>query len=248
MRIALALILLCAQLASGQVVIRSRHRLPKAGSSFAIVQHKKFRDWSNFFSTWNVSFDNPTVAGNAIIVVPLGNGISSISVTDDHSGGSNTYHQDLTFPFGGVFLVRYFSVPNAGSAQTVTFTFNSSAHIQVELLEVSGLATSSADDKTSTNDNSYHNNPSGVAFTSGSTATTAQANEFLLGFAINVYPGNVTWTDDSPWSLLDLNGADGVRMAYRTASSTAAYAYTGTYGNTGDTEVFAAIVTYKMAA
>lgn len=224
---------------------------PPSGSASAgpsIVQHKPFIDWTNFFSSWNVSFDAPTVAGNAIIVVVFGNSVATIAVTDNKSGGSNSYTQDLDFSTGGgTGRCGYFSVPNAGSAQTITVAFNTSAHIQAVLLEVSGLASSSLADKSASFDNSYHNNPSGVAFTSGATAATTQASEFLVGFAINAYPGNVTWTDDSPWTLIDLVRADAMRVTSRTASATGAYAYTGTYGNVGDTQIFAAIVTYNGA-
>jgi len=242
-RLLVILIFLLSCLSQAQVSIMGKHRV--GGSSFQIVQHKPFQNWTDFFSTWDTSFDNPTQAGNSIIVVVLGNSVGSIGITDNHSGGSNSYHQDLSFTMG-VVLVRYFSVANAGSAQTITTTFNSSAHIQIELIEVKGLLTSNIADKTSFFDNTYHNNPSGLAFTSGNTAATSQAKEFLVGFTMNVFPGNVVWTDDSPWTLLDQVKIDGMRIATRTTNTTGAYAYTGTYTNTGDTQVFASIVTYKI--
>jgi len=216
-----------------------------------IVQHKAVTDWVNFNTVWNLSFDNPTTSGNAIILFVGGSGVTSIAVTDNHSGGSNSYHSDLELTPGGAGTVRWgtFSSPGAGSAQTLTVTFDSSAKIQSVLLEVSGLKTTGViSDQTVFNTNGFISNPSNQAFTSTATGTTTQANEWLLGAAWNIFPGNVTWVDDSPWSFIDMTALDGARLVCREATSTGTFTYTGRYTNTGDTNVVAQVVTYFEAS
>ena len=214
-----------------------------------VVQHKPVTDWSNFNSVWNLSFDNPTTAGNAIILLVAGSGPpASIGVTDDHSGGSNSYHSDFQLVSG---TVRYgiFSAPGAGSAQTLTVTFNTSSKIQSVLMEVSGLkSTGTISDQTVSHDNGFISNPSNQSFTSNATGTTTQANEWIFGVVYNIFPGNVTWVDDSPWSVIDMTSLDGARAACHEASSTGTFTYTGRYSNTGDTQVTAIVVTYLEAS
>lgn len=210
-----------------------------------IVQHKPFYLWVDFNTVWNVAFDNPTVTGNAIIAHFAGNSIATIACGDDKG---NSYHTDLTY-FPNPLRYGVFSVPNGHAAQTITITFDTSAHIQGELLEISGLQTSGIiSDQTNNAATSYILSPSSAPFTSNATPTTSQASEFLLGATINAYPPNETWTDDSPWNLIDLVSPNGTRYAYQIVSSTGTYAYTGTYSNTGDSQVYTSIVTYKAAA
>jgi hypothetical protein len=218
------------------------------GLAATVVQSQACQDWSNYVSIYQCPFMVPTTAGNAIIVFALDGTTGVSGVTDDHSP-SNTYAQDFTYLFGGVQRVYFYSSASAASARTITIHSTGTTLHQVIMLEVNGLAASSIVDRTAVNDNGYHSNCStGHTFTSGSTAITSQANEFMVGWNEQVYPNVMNFTDNAPWVLVAQEPIGGSRIAYRHANSKGAFAYTGNFSGSGECEVGAAIVTYKAAS
>jgi hypothetical protein len=212
-----------------------------------IVQSKVFFDWNqDNFTSYQVSFDNITKQGNAIIIVSCSGTETVNSVTDDASGGTNSYSTDFSSALGGLNL-KYFSCPNGKAAKQITFGLTGSGSLQLVMMEVSGLALSAIKDQTALLENGYHGGGgTGQPFTSSLTSTTTQAGELAVGFAINIYPGNVTWTDDSPWSFVGMSHLDGLRVAVNTLLSVGTYAYTGTWTLGTEIDVYAAIVTYDL--
>lgn len=216
------------------------------GSAMAqnVVQSAKCQDWTNYYTSYPCSFSTATTAGNAIIAIALADGATVTGATDNHSPSSNTYTSDLTQNFATIFNITWFSVAGAGSATTLTFTYSTATKVQVLMIEVQGLLASGAlKDKTATNDNGYGT----TSWTSGATATTSQANEFMVGWAMNSYAPVYTFTDAWPWQMAQQEPIGGGRMAFRTANATGTFAYTGTAAGTGDLDVGSAIVTYKVA-
>lgn len=152
-------------------------------------------------TTVGATFGSTTTAGNAIIVATYWptNG-SSVSIGD----GTNTYTSALvnvqqTTDGHEMFLFVAYNIAG-GAAVTVTAT-KTGANVTdrwICIWEVSGLATASAFDKSSTNTSGASANTAGD---SGSTATTTQADEFLVGAFggsgvgfTNIVPGT-NWTE-----------------------------------------------------
>lgn len=213
-----------------------------------VVQSAQCQDWVNYSNTYQCSFRSPTSPASAIIVFALVSGTSAVaitSVTDDHKPTANTYVQDLRYLFGEVQSIHFYSSAATDKTRTITLHANESTHLQVILIEVSGLeAQQPLLDRTSSRDNGYN---SGTTFSSGLTAPTTKATEFLVGWTEQAYPNVMTFTDTSPWTLVEQEPIGGSRIAYRTTKSIGAYEYTGTFNGPGDYRVGAAIVTYKAA-
>jgi hypothetical protein len=125
---------------------------------------------------------------------------------------------------------QIFHLPNAGGgSHTVTATFSPSAAFpRLRLYEVSGLVSSSSVDQSA---GQPQNTPGtgANALTSGNTAATTNANDFLMGFMSNVgeaSPGSGTVTAGTSFTLIDGNvllTAEG-----RSVSATGTYAATFT--------------------
>ena len=130
----------------------------------------------------------------------------------------------------------------SGTVITLTFSGNTTAK-SVSVEEVTGLAAQgSCFDKTTGADIA-----TGTSFSSGSTATTAQADELLIGIIFyNAVEASTTWTG-SFTALQHISGPTrSTGNAYRIVSATGAYAATGTYPTSSTAN--AIIGTYKMAA
>ena len=213
-----------------------------------VVQSAQCQDWVNYSHIYQCSFRDSTAPSNAVIVFALVSGTPAVAVTrvmDDHKPVSNEYVQDLHYLFGEVQSVHFYSSASGGETRTVILTANESTHFQVVLMEVAGLRPQQPLlDRTSVRDNGYN---SGERFTSGATEITTRATEFLVGWAEQVYPNVMTFTDTSPWRLAEQEPIGGSRIAYRTTESVGTYEYTGTFSGPGDYRVGAAIVTYKAA-
>jgi len=216
-----------------------------AGFAATVVQSQACQDWANYDTVWTCTFPSATAKGNAIIVFALG--YSAATVT---GGTGNAYALDLNYLFGGRQRIMFFSAANANPAHTITVTFGSITQMQIVVIEVSGLATTAPLlDRTATNDNGYYSNCSGGrTFTSGVTATTSQANEFMVGWTEQAYPNVMDFTDDAPWVMVAQEPIGGSRIAYRQAISTGRFAYTGRFSGSGECDVGTAILTYKSAS
>ena len=214
------------------------------------MQWKSCIDWNNYYETYPCTFANPVGAGHAIIVYAGTTAGTLLSPTDD---ASNTYDTDLTWlrdtqPSG------IFSTVSKGATQTVTFkSSGSTGHFQVVILEVAGLKTSRPlkDQAPAAKENGFNGSCAAGSFSSNTTGITAQANEFALGYAMQLYSNAMTITEDTPWThvvqMTGLTQNDGADIAYRTTGSIGSYYFSGTFTGSGGCDVFSAIVTYAMA-
>jgi hypothetical protein len=191
-------------------------------------------------------------AGNSIIVTfAMDSYTGSVSVSDSKG---NTYTLDADVgATGAADKVRtlIFSAHNVAaleSGDTITVTHPSPidwARRAVSANEFSGLWMTSALDKTSTGEGTS------TMPSSGSTTTTSQADELLIG-AIGVEgPLGDSFTVGSGYTALARDGTSGevefsnitINAEYRIVSATGAYAADGTIT---DRDWAAAIATYKM--
>jgi hypothetical protein len=130
-----------------------------------------------------------TTAGTSVVLAPTGSTITgstfivgvhcristTVSTPTDNKG--NTYVQTGTTLNNGFAQALQFRCENGtgGSSHQITVSTSSSVEIVAMFMEVTGAASASLD-KTA------QANPTASPFKSGATATTAQANELLVGF------------------------------------------------------------------
>jgi hypothetical protein len=217
------------------------------GNAALVVQSRQCQDWADYQTVNKCSFHSPTTGGNAVIVFALGaTGVTTIAVSDDRN---HNYHVDLDYFFAGAGQrIVFASVASAQLVQTITLTMNTKSHYQAVLLEVSGLAGGAVRDRIATNDNGYHGDClRGFGFTSGTTPTTSQAAEFLVGWTEQAYPNVMTFKDEEPWLLLEEEPLGGSRISYRQTTSVGTFAFTGALSGKGECRVGAAVVTYRQA-
>ncbi len=187
-----------------------------------------------------ITFDNDTTAASAIIVV-WGSFFGGVTVTatDNYS---NSYGSVLNDNSGagtrGVLIGHNIA---AGTGHQVTLSFGAGNYIVARLVEVAGLATSSAFDQTS------GANATSTPFSSGS-VTTTQADEYLLGFT-HIQNTTTTWDSSAPWSAIgrsDDGTFHSITLQERVVSATGSYdsAWTTLSGGTPDSS----IVTFKGAS
>lgn len=179
---------------------------------------------------------NGVGAGNAIILLAL-SFTTGYSVTDTNG----TPVEDVS-KSGGIasYRVSIWSVLNA-NAGTHTFDLASgSTNSAIHAWEISGLATSSAFDKSSTDTGS------GGTASSGSTATTSQADELIIGC---VHAANTTFSAGSGYS--DFQESTESTFFQSFASEAKIVAATSTYQAdfpyAGSPNWSAAVATYKIA-
>lgn len=190
------------------------------------------------------SFSSPTTAGNCVVVaVTDENGASAISgVTLGGSAGNFTQAGSI---FGNSCLAAIWVDPNCAGGQTsVNFTATGLSDPNMAIYEFSGVAASSVVDKTS----SSTGPGSSTAWSSGSTATTSQANEVYIGATATGQPGaTVISGPGSPWTNVTVTDALKSIFGYQIASSTGTPAYSGT-ASFSDSQWASLIVTLKGAA
>lgn len=196
------------------------------------------------------SFSVNTTAGNIIIVALRVGGTATAAVTDDKSGGSNTYNSDASNAHSGLGTAYIFSAPNAGTAKVITITLTGGpTTIRAAIYEYSGIATTTPLDKTS----GLFTSSGPAAIDSGTTATTTQANELLFGVEINnTVEGASSPTAGTSQSFVleDKVPADpSARLATEDVVVSATGAYRADWHSiaTG-TDHIALIATYKAAA
>ena len=194
--------------------------------------------------TTAVAVNNTVIA---TVVLYTSNRTFTVTVADS-AGNTYTNNADITDSSSTRTLV--FSAPvttalTTSNSITVSFT-HSVQYINVSNFSVSGLLTASPVDKTSTSTGTS------TSVSSGTTGTTTQASELLIGALGIDFSGNgtATLTPGSGYAALPANaisGSWGIYPEYEIVSSTGAYSATGTMsGNVNDWA--AAIVTYKAAA
>ncbi len=194
-------------------------------------------------SPLTLTFSANVTAGNAIIVMV--NGASGSYSISDNRG--NTYTRDATASLVANDLgVAIFCALNvAAGATTITLTLPAWS-ATARALEVSGLLTSATLDKTATNtDATGHTNP-----TSGTTAATTQADEFVVAvFCTNSGKNPLTITDPAGYTDV-YQQTDGVtyftggavqKTVAATGPQTATWTVNDTIASAG------CIATYKLA-
>lgn len=153
-----------------------------ATATVTLVQHPTNGCDIASTSSGTCSFSVNTTAGNIIIVALRVGGTATAAVTDDKSGGSNTYNSDVSLNHASFGTGYIFSAPNAGAAKVITITLTGGpTTIRAAIYEYSGIATTTPLDQTS----SLYTAAGPAAIDSGTTATTTQASELLFGAEVN---------------------------------------------------------------
>lgn len=152
----------------------------------------------------------------------------------------------------GQGLYIFYRVVQAGDSATVTFTPSVSDAVAGGVLEYSGL-TATPLDKTASNTT----NSSATSIATGTTATTAQADELLI-VVVGPHAGNnhpwvlSSWTAGYTSQIEEPEGLNGASSAAchigdRIVSATGTYAATGTW-SPASSDAGAAIATFRIAA
>jgi len=192
----------------------------------------------------SVSFASPTTAGNCVVVcVTDGANITgTISVTAVTLGGSAGNFASAAAVGGasnGQLAAIWTDQNCAGGKTAVAATVSNSKDPEIFAYEISGLLTSSAVDKTSTG-NSLSN---AAAWSSGSTATTAQATEIWIGCMSTRYGQTVTPPGAYTSQGQSGSGTNQGYAGYEVVSSTGTAVYNGTVSPSSP--YAAAVVTLK---
>lgn len=193
------------------------------------------------------TFGSSTVSGNLILNAARVGAQGHVQTFTDSK--SNTWATpnpiELDFPASNHLSIGYALNITGGASHQLTLTIDgAAASIRMVLWEESGIATSSALDKTSTGSNAAE-----VAIDSGSTATTTQADEWV--FAAAGVDGSGTATAGATFGHIvaspaaattsKIAGEDKIVAATGTYNGT--FTFTAGYGGWG-----AAIVTFKGAS
>lgn len=199
-----------------------------------------------------INLGTPTTVGNALVATVTGGGASVTTITG--GGGtavwgsaSGIFNSDIGF--SAIWALQ--GVAAAGTA--ITITQNAANVMGVYVYEVSGLVTTGAVDKVS----SQAQDTAGTIYNSGTTATTTVANEFWVGMAggygldfATSYPVLTAPAGFTVQPQQNITTAVFHNSGYQIVSSTGAAVYSGTDTNhTADTgmNVVAAVATFKGA-
>jgi hypothetical protein len=198
------------------------------------------------------SFSTATTAGNCVVVILLTYATTNVTVSTSGVtlGGSadnfaQAAHVQSAFASSDTQYVSIWADPNCAGGQTaVAATVTNGTWINgagLILLELSGVATSSPVDVTSTGSAT-----TGTAVTSGTTSATGTANELAVGAA---YPDNGLSAESGTYTNILLGSSSpytGAAGYLALASSGSATSYTGTGSASGVWA--AAVITLKPAS
>jgi hypothetical protein len=137
------------------------------------------------------------VAGHGLLVYVQNNGTATVSsVTDNAAGGSSTYSSIFSGACNttaGSYNCGLFVACNVKAATTITGNFSVADSGAIIVSEYTGQLTASCADVVSTSATG-----TGTAATAGTTATTAQADELVVGAFLadgaNAYSGSGSYT------------------------------------------------------
>lgn len=182
-------------------------------------------------------------AGTLAVLIFTSGASKSVTAVSDDTGG-NTW----TIDHVATDTARVISIASCQVATQITSSNNISLSMSnltsntsdTWIYEVSGLATSSAFDK------SHDGSGSGTAVSSGATATLANASEIAFG-VFRTSAASATWTKNASFT----NGTTTPTtttsaLEYEIVSSTSAVTATGTFGTTGSW--VGTVVTYQAGA
>lgn len=186
-----------------------------------------------------------TTGGNFVVAVITSNNAVQ-SVTDNKSNGYT-----LIGPFAGagadnvyIAYTNNSTAATCGTGHVITANSAGSSFITISAAAYSGLATSGVLDK------QHSASGTGTALDSGSTTTTAQANELLIGGGTVAAGSTVTWTAGTGYTIRSsvTNAAVGgvSYLEEKIVSATGTYNATATSSVSGGWD--AAIATFKDAA
>lgn len=170
----------------------------------------------------------PAASGHGMFVGGGGLITAISSITDS---ASDSIPVRGTCGYDGAWLNCGGSIDRVTAGITsVSITFaGSTSSPSGSYVEMIGTAASSSFDQSE-----YDTTPIATPFTSGNTGSTTQANEILIGIAINEL-GTGVFSAGGSWTLLGqittANGSNG--LFYRTVSSTGAYNLQGSYSQAG---------------
>jgi hypothetical protein len=171
---------------------------------------------------------------------------STVTVTDS---AGNTYTKDIDVTNGAEARTLLFSarITTALAGGTITTSYSSPVPTDkaVSAFSFEGIATPSPKDKSSTATGN------GTSLSTGTTATTSQPDELLLG-AFGHGDGRATFDPGANYTALTSAGANGSGGAaifpeYRLVSATGAYSASATNNNSKSAGWAAALVTYRIA-
>lgn len=196
----------------------------------------------------NITVPAGGVAIGDLIVVALVINSETTTATVTDTGG-NTYTQDLAVVQTGdaaqSYMFRTIATTALAASDTISIETSDFRQVAAVAAKSDQITSSSPLDKTASADTAF-----GTAKSSGSTATTTQADELLIGYCTHGVSNTYTADTGNGWTLIhDLIGTGGARsiaLQYQIVSATGAYASTGTLSASDDGG--AAIATYKAAA
>lgn len=200
-----------------------------AGAGISIVQAKSAASTS-------VTLNNPTTAGNCLVVYVTGSGSSAPSVTGVTIGGSASNFAVLKSAstsngFTQFILATAWACPSCPGGQTAVAVSGTNIS-SVTVHEVSGLASTSGAllDKFSTGSSAS----AASSWSSGATTATANAAEYIGGVAID--SGTMTGPA-SPWA--NASPVSGSITGSQITTSTGTFTYSGTSSGSA---IWAAVV------
>ena len=186
-----------------------------------------------------ISFPAPTTAGSLLIV--HGGALTTISgVTDDKSGGSNTWVKAIAEPGPNTGSSEIWYAFNAGVCQTVTVTFSASTGFRYgSISEYSGVQVASDPlDKTDSDLDA------GTAAVSITTPDVTPASDGQLIFVCGRCTGVGSAIPNAPFTALSQSGQADCDGYYIQPTAAAIH---GDINNTGDTHWVVQIATFKAA-
>lgn len=208
----------------------------------SVVQHKSVASGAS------VTFDNPTTAGNSIVVLARVYGTADPGTTDITDNKSNTYTRRDAAGLGGVATkaaIYDCQAPTMGSSHTVSCA----AHTDhgMTAIEVNGLTGSPSFDKSAAAIGAPSSTP-----TTGNTATLSQADEIVFA-TVATDQGNtdtITQSAGEGWTLLSESERGDIELAYnavyKIVAATTALAASWTLASSHDDAQV--IGTYKISA
>ena len=200
------------------------------------------------------TFSSPTTSGNTIVVLvsdyydgtTAGAGGGPWTVSDNKGNTYTSIVHDGSGSFGGVEVFYAYNI-TGGSGHVVTVTAAGSTFAETTAIEYSGLTT------TDPLDVSQHSGyvTAASTFTSGNTASTAQASELAVG-VVHYFSATVTATGDTGWTIINTvvqpDNSDSQAVGERILSSAGAYAFSGSFSATPSFSTTTVVVTFKAAA
>jgi hypothetical protein len=218
------------------------------------VQRVAFAEAPGVSITTTVAFTGATTVGNTVVAIVTGfDGAPGVGVMTDSRG--NTWTRDYqTTPLAGgtssnVWVAFWSSVlTSAGTPHTVTYTHTAMLLANLAVAEVSGAAAASGFDASAEN-----GNVNTITWTTGATATLAQADEIAF-VGVNVDTGDsATISQDATYTLVgEFESGSGLvsNAAYKIVAATTSinHAWTTTFTAPQVNRWIAAVGTYKAAS